>query len=67
MKTTTSKTPYGLVKSLLASVPDPAAVTIPAFTRQHGLKLNSVFHAARRLGLRFKDQKTVKVKQEVRS
>lgn len=57
------KSRYGRVKSLLASVRDPLAVTIPEFTRRHRLNLNSVCHAARRLGMRFKNQKVVKAKE----
>ena len=59
------KARYGEVKTLLASLTDPLSCTMPEFSRKHRLNFNSVSHAARRLGMRFKDQKVVKPKQEV--
>jgi len=48
------RTQYGLVKSLLAEVPDPSSVMLSAFAKTHGLKYNSAAHAAKRLNLKFK-------------
>jgi hypothetical protein len=48
------RTRYGLVKSLLAEVPDPSSVMLSAFAKTHGLKYNSAAHAAKRLNLKFK-------------
>jgi hypothetical protein len=49
-----TRTRYGLVKSLLAEVPDPSSVMLSAFAKQHGLKYNSAAHAAKRLNMKFK-------------
>ena len=49
-----TRTRYGLVKSLLADVPDPSSVVLSVFAKQHGLKYNSASHAAKRLNIKFK-------------
>jgi hypothetical protein len=49
-----TRTRYGLVKSLLAEVPDPSSVMLSAFAKTHGIKYNSAAHAAKRLNLKFK-------------
>ena len=48
------RTQYGLVKSLLADIPDPSSVMLSAFAKANGLKYNSAAHAAKRLNLKFK-------------